>query len=95
MGAEGWRRSCKLGSEICGRPEEAEAGGGPEDPQTLVSRGVLRERLSPGLKPGPLVLPFICPAAASSGPDLAVLEQPSLRPGIGGRERKQCHMPSQ
>lgn len=31
--------AAELGSEICGRPEEAEAGGGLEDPQTLVSRG--------------------------------------------------------
>lgn len=31
--------AAELGSEICGKPEEAEAGSGLEDPQTLVSRG--------------------------------------------------------
>lgn len=85
--------AAELGSELCGRSEEA--GSGLEDPRTLVGRGSWKETVT-WAEARSFCAPFhLSCCLASSGPDLSVLEQPSLGTGVGEKERKQCHVSAQ
>lgn len=85
--------AAELGSEIFGRCENA--GSELEDPWTLVSRGSWKETVT-WTEARPSGAPFFLSCClASLGPDLPVLEQLCLGPGVGEWERKQCHVCSQ